>query len=62
MTTILFRSQPESVSSDFYTTSIVPGLTQVTQKVAMDQPPYIMNSGTYRSSMDVVAVGFHAHF
>jgi hypothetical protein len=24
MTTILFRSQPESVSSDFYTTSIVP--------------------------------------
>ena len=37
-------------------------LTPVTQKIPMNQPPWIVNSGRYRSNMDVIAVGVHAHF
>jgi hypothetical protein len=37
-------------------------LTQVVTKAQSGQPPWIVNSGTYRSDMDVVAVGVHAHF
>jgi long-chain fatty acid transport protein len=35
---------------------------QVLQRTAQYKPPYIINSGTYRSNIDVLAVGVTAHF
>jgi hypothetical protein len=40
----------------------VARLKQVTTKSPAGQPPYIINSGIYRSSMNVVAIGVHGHF
>lgn len=37
-------------------------LAQVTTKNPLNQPAYVINSGTYRSSMNVLAVGVHGHF
>lgn len=36
-------------------------LTQVVTTTQGGQPPWIVNSGTYRSSIDVIAIGIHAH-
>lgn len=35
---------------------------QVLQRTAQNKPPYIINSGTYRSNIDVLAVGVTTHF
>ncbi|HET8935132.1 MAG TPA: hypothetical protein VFN67_16905, partial [Polyangiales bacterium] len=35
---------------------------QVTTSVSQGRPPTIINAGTYRSSIDVVAVGVNIHF
>lgn len=40
----------------------VARVKQVTTKSPAGQPPYIINSGIYRSSMNVVAIGVHGHF
>jgi hypothetical protein len=32
------------------------------QRTADNTPPYIINSGTYRSNIDVLAVGVTTHF
>jgi hypothetical protein len=37
-------------------------LTQVVTKTQGAQPPWIVNSGTYRSDIDVISIGIHAHF
>jgi long-subunit fatty acid transport protein len=37
-------------------------LAQVVTKTQGGQPPWIVNAGTYRSAIDVIAVGVHAHF
>ncbi len=37
-------------------------LTQVVTKTSGDQPPWIVNSGTYRSGLDILAIGVHTHF
>lgn len=37
-------------------------LGQTVTKVAADKPPFIVNSGTYRSGIDVVAIGANVHF
>ncbi len=37
-------------------------LMQVVTKTQGGQPPWIVNSGTYRSGIDVLAVGIHSHF
>ncbi len=38
------------------------GQVQVLQRTTDNTPPYIVNSGTYRSNIDVIAVGVTAHF
>jgi hypothetical protein len=35
---------------------------QVLQRTAQNKPPFITNSGTYRSNIDVLAVGVTTHF
>jgi len=35
---------------------------QVLQRTAQNKPPYITNSGTYRSNIDVLAIGVTTHF
>jgi hypothetical protein len=37
-------------------------LTQISTQTPAGQPPYIINSGTYRSQIDVVSVGMNVHF
>jgi hypothetical protein len=37
-------------------------LTQNLTKTSAGEPPWIVNSGTYRSSLDVVSVGMNVHF
>jgi hypothetical protein len=37
-------------------------LPQNVTKVAADRPPMIINSGTYRSSLDVFAIGLNVHY
>lgn len=37
-------------------------LAQNLARVVAGNPPYVINSGTYRSSIDVVAVGVHVHY
>jgi long-chain fatty acid transport protein len=36
--------------------------TQVLQRTAQNKPPYIINSGTYRSNIDVISIGVTTHF
>jgi hypothetical protein len=38
------------------------GQVQVLQRTAQNVPPYIINSGTYRSNIDVLSVGITTHF
>jgi hypothetical protein len=35
---------------------------QVLQRTAQNIPPYIINSGTYRSNIDIISVGVTTHF
>ncbi|MEY4582073.1 MAG: hypothetical protein RL701_6776, partial [Pseudomonadota bacterium] len=35
---------------------------QIVTKVTNGSPPYIVNAGTYRSGIDVVAIGANVHF
>jgi hypothetical protein len=37
-------------------------VVQNTTQVAASAPPWIINAGTYRSSIDVVAIGANVHF
>ncbi|HEX7480833.1 MAG TPA: hypothetical protein VF331_23730 [Polyangiales bacterium] len=37
-------------------------LVQVVTKTSADHPPWIVSSGSYRSGIDVVAIGVHSHF
>jgi hypothetical protein len=37
-------------------------VNQVLSRTASDQPPWIINSGTYRSNFDILAVGVTVHY
>ena len=37
-------------------------LNQVLSRTASDQPPWIINSGRYRSNFDIIAAGVNVHF
>jgi hypothetical protein len=40
----------------------IAGLPQNVTKVSADKPPFIINSGTYRSGIDIFAIGANVHF
>lgn len=54
-TEILFEEPPTDADAQ-------ARLEQNVSQSPLEQPPYIVNSGTYRSNFDVLAVGLNVHF
>jgi hypothetical protein len=53
---------PEMPEPPTANVNAVAKVQQVTTSVSQGRPPTIVNAGTYRSSIDVVAVGVNVHF